>query len=287
MYKLIASMETLRYSEKMTDQMVRFMYEFLINKKRLHVFRKCHGDDAADLLINAINNCLLLQNSREYEIIKLFNLIESESNFTMKQPPYSIGDRKLFVLNNDKNLAQALADIKKELIIGFDTEQKPKFKKTEKTNKIAILQIATAHSCYIFQINQIKNLRPILEILENESIVKVGFGLKNDLDELKKNFSINLNSIIDFQDIFKKLYIDNPVGAKKAVHIFLQKDMKKSRQAVLSNWESKTLTQSQLKYASEDATAPIDTFNRFLSDYPKLIHIMPAWFREKFKNGIA
>ena len=46
--------------------------------------------------------------------------------------------------------------------IGFDSEQKPTFKKGQADNGICLIQLATKDKCYLIQNKQIKNLKPLI-----------------------------------------------------------------------------------------------------------------------------
>lgn len=49
-----------------------------------------------------------------------------------------------------------------------------------------------------------------------------------------------------------------------------------------SNWENKVLSDSQIKYASEDATVVYDVMQKFLEQYPFVMSIMPPFFQTKY-----
>ena len=52
--------------------------------------------------------------------------------------------------------------------VGFDSEQKPTFKKVKETMAFCLIQLATKEKCYLIQIKQIKNLKPLIDFLEDE-----------------------------------------------------------------------------------------------------------------------
>lgn len=215
-------------------------------------------------------------------MIKLFNLIDNCSIDNVSQTSYTIGDRKIEVINTCEQLENAMNQIQLTPFVGFDSEQKPTFKKGQGNNGVCLIQLATKEKCYLIQIKQIKNLKPLIDFLEDEKIVKIGTGLKGDNVALYKQFNLRVKSMIDLEDIFKKLSSKNQLGAKKASSIILNKKLQKSKNMSKSNWENEKLTDGQIKYASEDATVVYDVMIELLKQYPFVINLMPEFFQEKY-----
>jgi len=225
--------------------------------------------------------------------MELFSSIDNIKNITKEDlSVYSIeeysADRKTFVINNDIDSNKAVEKIiSNHRLVGFDTEKKPTFTKNTKSNGTSLIQISTKNECYIFQIKQIKNIRPILNILSNNTIFKVGSGLKSDKSSLAKEFKISLRQAIDISSLFKsKLGHRNEVGIKNAVSAILKKNILKSKKMSTSNWEKNNLTENQIKYASEDAFAAFDVFCTLLKNYPFTLSVMPPTFQQMFDQNL-
>ena len=197
------------------------------------------------------------------------------------QASYSIGNRTIEVINTCEELENVMNSIQLFPFIGFDSEQKPTFKKGQADNGICLIQLATKEKCYLIQIKQIKNLKPLIDFLEDDKIIKIGTGLKGDNTALFKQFNLKLKSMIDLEDIFKKLSSKNQIGAKKAASIILNEKLQKSKNMSRSNWENEVLTSGQIKYASEDATVVYDVMSKILEQYPFVMNLMPVFFQEK------
>lgn len=196
------------------------------------------------------------------------------------QEPYSIGNRTIEVINTNEELKNAMNSIQLVPFIGFDSEQKPTFKKGQADNGVCLIQLATKDKCYLIQTKQIKNLKPLINFLEDDKIIKIGTGLKGDSVALFKQFNLRVKSMIDLEDIFKELSSKNQIGAKKAASIILNEKLQKSKNISRSNWENKELTAGQIKYASEDATVVYDVMNEILKQYPFVMKMMPEFFQE-------
>lgn len=202
--------------------------------------------------------------------------MESEQN------SYTIGNRTIEVINTSEQLEEAMNSISLAPFIGFDSEQKPTFKKGQTSHGVCLVQLATASKCYLIQIKQIKNLKPLIDLLEDDKIIKIGTGLKGDNEALFKQFGLRLKSTIDLENIFKKLSSVNQIGAKKAASIILNEKLQKSKNISRSNWENSDLSDGQIKYASEDATVVYDVMNKIIEEYPFAMNIMPTFFQSQY-----
>ena len=229
----------------------------------------------------------ILENG-SYELksmIKLFDLMDNSLDSDL-QAAYSIGNRTVEVINTCEQLQEVMNTILLSPFVGFDSEQKPTFQKGQADNGVCLIQLATKNKCYLIQIKQIKNLKPLINFLEDEKIIKIGTGLKGDNVALFKQFNLIVKSMIDLEDIFKKLSSKNQIGAKKAASIILNEKLQKSKNMSRSNWENEELTLGQIKYASEDATVVYDVMNKILEEYPFVIKMMPEFFQEQYFQEI-
>lgn len=261
-----------------------------VNKKRINLLKRFCGDEVGIAFEKAFEstfeNILDTIDEKTFKFVNFITLIDNINTINDENlPEYTLGNKKTHVIKNEKDLIKAVEKIKKSKIVGFDTEQKPIFTKGVPPSKIAIIQIADSQNCYIFQVHLIKNIKPILDILSNPNIVKVGIGLNGDITSLYNEFKVRLNACIDFGALFKaKMYYPNDIGAKRGVLLFLNQKLQKSKRISRSNWESETLSDMQIKYASEDAACVHDMFCTMLVKYPFLVEILPSAFQDKFNK---
>lgn len=169
----------------------------------------------------------------------------------IKQLPRKEFNGEIYLIDTNKKLDIALPLLKDKKVLGFDTETRPSFKKGP-NNDIALMQLATSEEAFLFRINRIGFPESLKNLSEDDSVLKIGLALKDDLNGLKKFNDFNPSSFIDLQDLAKKLSIRNN-GLKKLAAIFLNFRVSKSRSQRLSNWEGDTLTPKQVKYAATDA----------------------------------
>jgi len=164
---------------------------------------------------------------------------------------------KIHVVDTMQAVIEAVSILTKERILGFDTETKPSFSKG-KTNRVAILQLATPTDAFIFRIKKI-GIPDLLidEVLASPHIVKVGAAIHDDIRHLKRVSFFKDEGFIDLQIFVKQFGIEN-FGLSKLAGIVLKHRISKSQQ--LTNWEMETLTQAQLVYASTDAWAALKIY---------------------------
>ena len=58
------------------------------------------------------------------------------------------------MVDSDEDVINAVDTLRKETVIGFDTETKPSFKRG-RSNNVALLQLSTHETCFLFRLNHI------------------------------------------------------------------------------------------------------------------------------------
>lgn len=163
---------------------------------------------------------------------------------------------RIVVVNNLIDLKKAVDYLKMQDLLGIDTETKPSFKKGH-VNKVAILQIATLDTAFIFQLKFTELSDELIGLLEDEHICKVGLSLKDDIHMLRQRHGFTPGNFIDIQELVKKLGIEDMSLQKIYANLF---DKKISKRKQLSNWNADILDDGQKKYAALDAVACLRIF---------------------------
>ena len=164
------------------------------------------------------------------------------------------------VLVDGENIHHAIADLLKQRYLGFDTESKPVFQKGATGSGISIIQISSVSCCYIFLLNSIADSTLLGEVVNNQNIIKIGVGLKDDLSKLRGQCKFHPVAFVDLGTIFKTFGRRNSLGSKQLVALVLQKKLRKSKSVTTSNWAAPTLTPMQIAYASDDAFSSVDAY---------------------------
>ncbi|MCR5003399.1 MAG: 3'-5' exonuclease domain-containing protein 2 [Bacteroidales bacterium] len=158
---------------------------------------------------------------------------------------------KIIVIDTEgPELTKAIAYLKRQKYIGFDTETKPTFSPEQKRTGVALLQLSGPEKAYLFRIKKIGMQPKIREILADEKIVKIGAAVADDVRGLEKYHNFTAKSFIDLQKIGWEYGIRDK-SVKKMAAIIL--GIKISKKEQLSNWEAETLSEGQQKYAAMDA----------------------------------
>ncbi len=260
--------------------------ESISDHRRLNLIRKFAGEEAVEQLDAAINEVLSNGSKSLNLITDFFFLLDSPTKDTTgTYPPYAIENRKVHIIQNLKELESAVLSLKRTKLIGFDSEQKPTFKKNEPSHGVATVQLANHTDCYIVQVKKLASIALLKGLLEDETIVKVGINLTEDRRSLHAEFGIKVKATIDIDGVLAKLTSRQNIGAKKAATIFLKRNLQKSKGISTSNWEAETLSDQQIKYAAEDACVVYDITTHMLNAYPFVLKAMPIWFQSNFEDG--
>jgi RNA polymerase sigma factor for flagellar operon FliA len=172
-------------------------------------------------------------------------------------PPYDgISLASVRLVRTVDEAAQALADMASRDVIGFDTESKPTFRKGEESTGPHLLQFATDETAYLFQVARPEALAPLHDtlraLLASPTLLKVGFGLSDDLRRVRSKLGIEPQNVLDLSTALR---IDkkHTLGAKAAVARYFGQTLQKSRRITTTNWSLPHLTDKQILYAADDA----------------------------------
>lgn len=174
-------------------------------------------------------------------------------------PTYEDPSRTVMVVD-DNNLHEAIASLANERYLGFDTESRPTFKKMEARHKIALVQLSSARHCCLFQMAKITDPSPLQALTQNPQIIKLGIGLKDDINYLFNDYGLTVNHAGDIGTLLKLLGRKDMIGSRQLVAVTLNTRLRKSRSATTSNWSNSQLTPSQISYASDDAFSSVDAY---------------------------
>ena len=168
-------------------------------------------------------------------------------------PPYDgIRLSDVHMVKSDKDAADALAALAAADVLGFDTESKPTFLKGEVSTGPHLVQLATDEAAYLFQIGAAPAVEVLKAVLESATILKVGFGLADDLKRLRIKLGIDTVNVLDLSTALRKGE-RNTLGAKTAVARFFGQKLQKSKKITTTNWALPRLSEKQILYAADDA----------------------------------
>ena len=164
---------------------------------------------------------------------------------------------RIYVIQSEKETQKAAAYLQSQPIVGIDSETRPSFTKGQR-HKVALLQISSTDCCFLFRLNMTGLTQPLIDLLENPSITKVGLSLKDDFMMLRKRAAFTPRNCIELQDYVRQFEIQDK-SLQKIYGILFQEKISKSQR--LSNWEADVLSDSQKQYAATDAWACLNIYN--------------------------
>lgn len=178
--------------------------------------------------------------------------------------PVEVFGGEIIVVDQLEQVDAACAVLKEADVIGFDTETKPAFKKGV-SHKVALLQLSTDDTCFLFRINKIGVPDAVMDILNRKDIRVIGLSLKDDFAALRKVGPFNPNNFIEIQALAKRYGIED-MSLQKIHGILFRKRVTKGQR--LSNWEADELTEAQQMYAAIDAWSCLKIYRELMTRKP-------------------
>ncbi len=176
-----------------------------------------------------------------------------------------LGLERIKVISKASELCDFSNGILSSPVVGFDTETKPSFEPGSKPNALSLVQVANEQGALLIQLESQCVFNIVSDLISSEEILKVGFGLKQDKQQLYRFFGGQLNNSKDLCTSFSQYGIKQRVGAQAAVALVFGRQLKKSKKVQLSNWANKVLTENQIIYAANDAYSAFDVYARLIA----------------------
>ncbi len=177
------------------------------------------------------------------------NFIDKISNEQTALLPAVEFRGEIRIVEHERDIAASCKTLAEQPVIGFDTETRPSFRPGV-TFRVSLLQLSTPTVCYLFRLNKIPLAKPILQLLEDRRILKIGADVAGDLRSLRQIRHFRDGGFVDLQGIAPEWGIGEK-SLRKLSAIVLGRRVSKAQR--LSNWEAATLTDKQQLYAATDA----------------------------------
>lgn len=151
----------------------------------------------------------------------------------------------------------AAAEILAAGIVGFDTESKPTFVTGDVSEGPHVVQFALQNKAFLFQTHRTVGFNRLVELLQSDDVIKVGFGLKSDRRQIYAKLGVHMGGTVDLNTVFSKDGYHKEMGVRAAVGLVLKQRFAKTRHVTTSNWSQLRLTPQQMLYAANDAYAAL------------------------------
>lgn len=180
----------------------------------------------------------------------------------IKELPIAAFEGKIVVVDTLDGLNRACEELSAQNIIGFDTETRPSFKAGVSYN-VSLVQLSTDDVCYLVRLCSVRMERPLLRLLENRNVLKVGVDVAGDIRNLGKLRHFRAAGFVELQKEVEAFGIEDK-SLRKMAAIILGVGVSKAQR--LSNWEAKEMTAAQLRYAATDAWICLKMYQQLFPD---------------------
>ena len=145
---------------------------------------------------------------------------------------------------------KAVSFLRRQKVLGFDTETRPVFSPDQPHHPVALLQLSGPGKAFLFRLMNLGIPQSLCDILANPDILKIGAAVGDDVHGLQKIQPFEAHGFVDLQKMVWEYGIRDK-SVKKMSAIILGVRISKTQQ--LSNWEAEILSEPQCKYAATDA----------------------------------
>lgn len=171
----------------------------------------------------------------------------------------------IHLIRTNEELAQWTPIIRREQVVGFDTETRPSFRRGQNYLP-SIVQIAGENAVFVIQLAQITHTGLLAVILSSPDILKTGIALGQDLVKLREKFSFTPRSVLDLAPVAARLKMAK-TGLRNLAGLLL--GCRISKQAQVTNWAAPNLTPAQIQYAATDAWISRELFFALEKRHPR------------------
>ena len=181
----------------------------------------------------------------------------TKAEIALLEPFVGLTLERIHVPTSREEFASATAEIKTAGIVGFDTESKPTFVVGDVSEGPHVVQFALHDKAYLFQLHRAEGMPFLIELLQSEQVIKVGFGLKSDRGHIFAKLGVHFNAVVDLNTVFSMDGYHKEMGVRAAVGLVLKQRFAKPRHVTTSNWSQLQLNPQQILYAANDAYAAL------------------------------
>lgn len=189
---------------------------------------------------------------------------ESVTPQEIEKLEYASFPGKIYVIDNvGAEFNRAIAYLRAQKVIGFDTETRPTFTPGQPQYGVALLQLSGPDRAYLFRVKTMGMHRRLCNLMASDKVIKVGAAIHDDIKGLQRLHGFEPTGFVDLQKIVCEWGIRDK-SVKKMAAIIMGIRISKSQQ--LSNWEADKLSDAQCLYAATDAWVCREMYLRLLRE---------------------
>ncbi|WCJ33147.1 Werner syndrome-like exonuclease [Euphorbia peplus] len=196
-----------------------------------------------------------------------FSLSPCQANVKMKYPAFKFGGR-IFYSRTSTEVEMAAREIlqtskskrgqTEPVVIGFDIEWRPTFKRGVLPGKVAVMQLCSGTDyCHVMHITHSGIPESLKCLLEDSTLLKTGVGISGDSGKVFRDYQVSVKAQVDLSVLANTKFDGEPKswGLQSLTEILVCKELQKPNKIRLGNWEVDYLSKQQLEYAATDAFA--------------------------------
>ena len=188
------------------------------------------------------------------------NIAPTKDEIALMPPFVGLSLDRIHVPTTTAEFASAANTIKAAGIVGFDTESRPTFVVGDVSDGPHVVQFALHDSAYLFQLHRTEGMPFLLELLQSDALIKVGFGLKSDRGHIFRKLGVKFGGVVDLNAVFSMQGYRKEMGARAAVGLIFKQRFAKSKKITTTDWSQHELSSQQKMYAANDAYAALKVF---------------------------
>ncbi len=180
-------------------------------------------------------------------------------------------------IDSNQLLQACCSDLSTASAIAVDTE----FMRTDTFYPVAALfQISDGHHCYLIDPLNIDNFKPLTELFQNQSVVKVFHACSEDLEVFNHFLKCLPYPLVDTQIAAGLLNYGSSLGYASLVNELLGVELEKGE--TRSNWLQRPLAEKQCTYAMDDVLYLLEVYQKLEVDLKDKKRF--SWFQEECKT---
>ena len=181
----------------------------------------------------------------------------TKEEIALMEPFAGLTLQHIHVPTSKDEFASAASEIKAAGIVGFDTESRPTFVVGDVSEGPHVVQFSLHDKAYLFQVHRTEGLPFLIDLLQSDEVIKVGFGLKSDSGHIFKKLGVKFGGVVDLNTVFSMKGYRKEMGARAAVGLVFRQRFAKSKKITTTDWSQPQLTHQQMLYAANDAYAAL------------------------------
>lgn len=172
------------------------------------------------------------------------------SKEAINQLPVASYSGPVYLVQREEELSPALAQLSADTLLGFDTEMRPCFVRGKEVYPTSLLQLAGENAVVLVRLNKVPLTPELVALLCDPDVLKVGVAIGDDMRLLRRKVEFTPAGLVDLGLSARALNIKTQ-GLRSLAANFMQVRISKSAQC--SNWDTAELSQLQIRYAATDA----------------------------------